>query len=93
MTAAIFLRDRVGVDKPQAIENFQFDIDKDGLKTVQAKLLELQKGYCEGSEKPKIGMAELQNPKTGKKIKTIYAESEVDYYYIAYLGMTIKGKD
>lgn len=91
MTAAIFLKDRVGVERPKAVENFTFDIDKDGLNTVKARLLELQKGYCEGAnDKPKIGMHEIKNEKTGKKIKTIYAESEVDFFYIAYLGMIVK---
>lgn len=91
MTAAIFLKDRIGVIKSLPIENFEFDIDKDQLKTVKKRLIELQRGYCEGpNDRPRIGMKELENKKTGKSIKTIYAESEVDFYYIAYLGMKIK---
>lgn len=91
MTAAIFLKDRIGTTKSEPIENFEFDIDKDQLKTVKERLLELQRRYCEGpNDRPRIGMKELVNKKTGKTIKIIYAESEVDFFYIAYLGMKIK---
>lgn len=91
MYAAIFLKDRTGIESSTPIENFKFDIDTDGLKTVKARLKELQSGYCEGKgDKPKIGMSETNSKVTpGKKIKLIYAESEVDFFYIAYLAMTI----
>src|SRR5579859_993664 len=90
MTAAIYLKDRTGSMKGVPVENFSFNIDTDKLNTVKTRLRELQKGYCEGSvDRPRIGAIEI--PREGKKpIKTIYAESEADFFYIAYLGMKIK---
>jgi hypothetical protein len=92
MNAAIFRKGLDGIDKDQPIENFEFDIDK-GLKAVKDRLIELQKGYCEGNEKPRIGMGELNDKKIpGAKVKYIKAYSEVDFYYIAYIAKKIPAK-
>jgi len=89
MTAAILLSGLDAIERPEPIMNFEFDIDKDKLETVKAKLIELQKGYCVEGEKPKIRMGE-KKMLNGKLVKFIEAYSTSDYSYIAFLGMKIK---
>ncbi len=92
MIAAIFLKDRMNMKESKPIENFTFDVLKDGIEPVKTRLKKLQSGYCEkGDSKPKIRLAEVDSKKTpGKKIKIIYAESEADFFYVAYLATNIK---
>lgn len=87
MNAAIFIKDRTGQEKSVPVENFEFDIDK-GLDDVKMKLIELQFGYCEGpGDRPRVKVQEIK--KGNKIIQCIYAESEADFFHIAFLGHKI----
>jgi len=91
MNAAIFLRDLIpGGAKLQPVETFTFDIDNGGLNAVKDRLRELQKGYCNPGERIKIGAREEKKILLGKVVKTIYATSEVDFSYVAFLGLKLK---
>lgn len=86
-TAAIYCKDRIREQKPKAIETFSFEDEKE----LTARLKELQKGYCEGAnDRPSIGRASFPHKLTGKIIKLIYAESQADFFHVAYIGMRLK---
>jgi hypothetical protein len=90
MTAAIFLKDAINPRKGIPVENFPFDINEDKLETVKARLIELQKGYCEGAvDRPRI-IPQTVVTTDGKKIKSLAAVSQANFYYVAFLGMKIK---
>lgn len=65
------------VDKPEKFEAF----DRFTKQQLHDRLIELQKGYCEGNEKPKFKVIELSDDSV-----FIKAESESDFYF----GLRIK---
>lgn len=87
MNAAIFLKDKFDNKFFERVENFTFDIDKDKLNTVKARLIELQKGYCQ-NEKPKINLSNVTLK--DKVYKAIFSESDSDFFYVAILGAKFK---
>jgi hypothetical protein len=84
-TAAIFLHGLPGIDKPKAVETFEYTDEGQVKERVKA----LQKGYCEKGDKIQFQTNKTVSPK-GKEIKIFHAFSEVDFSYVAYLGMRLK---
>jgi len=82
MTAAIFIKDAMGIVKPTPVETFTFQ----GEQSLKDHLHALQKGYCADSS-DRVSVKEM-TIKNGKRV--VYAESDADFFHIAYIGMKLK---